>query len=175
MTAAMKRPDPFWLAWFAVLMLLVSARASAQVASVCGAGKRCSVRSLLATTSTANTDALVCVENSNGGGYGWVRSSQQLNLQRFTGPRCTSTATTWMAVDPFATLPSGSTVLLGGAVWATQGLNSAMSFASFSNCTAGIAGRLIFDSTNNVWRYCDGAGTWQQVASAASLPTGCRP
>lgn len=165
--------DPFWFGWFAVLMLFVSARASAQVASVCGPGKNCQARSFTATQATPNTAALMCLENSGGGppGWGWVRNSQQLNLATYTGSRCAAGGSTFLQFDPANSLIGGSSARLVGSLFATTGLNATASFAGFPSCTATLVGRLLFDTTNNVWRYCDGAGTWQQVASAASLPT----
>lgn len=51
----------------------------------------------------------------------------------------------------------------------SQGYAAPVAFASFPSAS-GAAGRLLYDSTSNVWRWSDGT-TWQQLAKTADLPS----
>jgi hypothetical protein len=146
--------------------LLVALPAGAQVASVCGPGKNCSVRRL--NTKVANTTATACFQNDNlqalelfaNGNVFHFRSSYS-----YPSPCAIDYPLSGISID------NGTNVVSfpgSGGIASTYGMSASIAFASFPACTGGIAGRLLYDSTNTVWRWCDGA-QWQPMGASATF------
>jgi hypothetical protein len=147
--------------------LLVSV-VSGQVAGVCGPGKQCEVRSLRATGSrqAGSTQAGLVVDN------GVICFDKTCTLRVFNGLGALATyhgVTRYFLVNPGVQTSTSQRFV-------AQGLNSGLvdspggqSFASFPTCNATYLGELRFDSTNTVWRWCDGS-EWKAVASEVDVP-----
>lgn len=152
-----------------LVVVLLAAAAQAQVAGLCGAGKACTVRSVRATGAGPAGGSGQCgfvVDN----GYicdstTSVRIAMGSALSGAWGVY--SGGTRYLLVSPSTT----NTATLNRFV--AQGLNTSgtetaggLAFASFPTCSATYVGELRYDSTNNVWRFCDGA-TWLILATTA--------
>lgn len=159
--------------WWRVLPLafaLLSASASAQVAGICGNGRRCQVRSVALSPADSSTSA-ICLAPS--GSYFWrlysTANSAVLGSTASTTACHLSTGLSNTVVWDFAS--QLNTVSLSiystSKIYAQYGLGSGATgagtaLASFPTCDGSATGRLLFDSTNAVWRFCDGS-TWGQV------------
>lgn len=171
------------LFWALVLSLFVAllwpGLAAAQVAGVCGAGRDCTVRRLTAEHSRAGGSTCM---NAGNHGYMWASPSTSIfELRRmfpWVYPDTCSTGftggTTMMRLNVNTTevvFPSGpvhSSQQVGATLGFASGANYVGTpFASFPACTAGLTGRLLYDSTNNIWRTCNGA-TWLAMTPVVS-------
>lgn len=139
-----------------LVMLLAGELAAAQVAGVCGAGKTCSVAKMNVTRSGSG---LVCLRSA-AGQYDWGFSTVNPNAVGLwvfnAGTNCTAGG---VALNNWDTNGVG----LAGTVTSVTGFAAPLAFASFPACVPGLTGRLLFDSTAGVWRYCDG-GSWALLA-----------
>lgn len=155
-------------------LALVAQLAAAQVAGVCGPGKNCAARNFVSTP--ANQANAYCVNDGATYSAAWRSfTTGQYGWHAFTGQNCNAANIIGGTPPVLMNIVSGS-MNLPNAGWfysAAAGYSASLAFASFPSCTAGLAGRLIYDSTNAAWRYCDGAGTWLFVlngsTSAASV------
>lgn len=157
--------------WGFLFSLLYAATSLAQVAGVCGAGKACSVSKLNVTNAAGRS---VCVGlPSSGLSAEWQMSSTVLGLRSMNGPQCAtanSEVFQWnlssgLAVANFDFTSLGRTAAVTGFCSGPTCTGTAI--GSFPTCTAGLSGRLLYDSTNNVWRTCNGA-TWLAMTPVVS-------
>jgi hypothetical protein len=133
----------------ALVLLLLSSSVFAQVAGVCGSGKNCSVATL---RTTAVATPSVCSTGSNAD-WGTQISTSNYSIYSYTaGTRCSSGGVVKLNVNI-----NDAAVRTGTAGWfsASAGFESSVAFASFPTA-ASSSGRLIYDSTNAVWRYSNG-------------------
>lgn len=156
----------FWRAplAFACLAVLVALPAAAQVAGICSAGKNCTVRTLRAgsgaTTSLSAGDVVASRIISNS-------AVQSTSFALGNGSQifyCDSASQCFAGYFTASSRVSASDYMAAGTGYAASA-----TFASFPSCTGGMTGRLLYDSTNNVWRFCDG-GYWRPLQSS-SEPT----
>lgn len=164
----------FWRAplAFACLALLAASPAVAQVAGTCGAGKACQVRSI-SVRGPGNPTSAVCLNPL--GSYFWrIYSSANSMSLGYTAStaQCLSSAgvTPGLTLDPSqGTTTSYLSFASTGYVTANSGFCSGttctgVAYTSFPACSAGLAGRLLYDSTNAYWRVCNGT-SWQALVT----------
>jgi hypothetical protein len=150
---------------FLLAICLIASGAEAQWLNYCGSGRQCSVTALSSigsVTSSGGGNYSLAVPIS--GSIAWCDSAGNCNWLQQT--YSAGTGATFVSggggVALTATNAGGVAVQGNGAIAATTGFNASVPFASFPSVT-GITGRLLFDSTNNRWRWA-AAGGWIQVA-----------
>jgi hypothetical protein len=145
--------------------LLVSV-VSGQVAGVCGPGKRCEARDFVATKQGAANDVSFSLGKSRTNGL-FLYSGNTPGI---------SFAGAWQALfgwGGFSVYTSGN-LFTTGSIWttsvsSTNGYNASLAFGAFPACGGVTVGRLLYDSTNAVWRWCDGS-SWKAIASEVDVP-----
>lgn len=163
---------------------LVLVFVAAQVANPCGSGKNCSVNSLKTNAGTAAAPAVAFNADTD---TGWWSSGANESSWAAGGARSfrltgngilygtNNVGTLTMNDSAGVSLQYGSNALTCdnnncklNTGLGTGSAGTGTAFASFPTCTAGLLGRLLFDSTNTAWRYCDGAGSWLFVLNGST-------
>lgn len=159
----------------AAVAVLLSLPALAQVTGLCGPGKNCSVSTLLAT-SRSTAASQICWNLPTGATLGSVAgvSNNVSTTGFFVGASCSSLSSPLYSVNS-----STGVVQLGPTAGAYFGVANAgfgsgatgtgTAFASFPTCNAGTAGRLLFDSTSNVWRQCINGTGWRSLSMTSVI------
>lgn len=166
----------------ALLVVLVAELAAAQVANVCGAGKNCQVQSIKTSVGSC-TAPTYSWSNDTDTGFFWQQSGGMVACANGIRQYRTNGGSAlylqgdnvWMLLDTggFANVNGAQLQLAGSGTTSITGYGSGSvgngtAFASFPTCNASLLGRLLFDSTNTQWRFCDGAGTWVFLVPSAS-------
>ena len=147
--------------WWRVVPLafaVLSGSASAQVAGLCGAGKNCSVNALKVTGSVPSA------------------GTQPAAIQVLDGKAiclnaaCSSYVDYNIAGGALRLVASSTAIQVSSGVAsashyvsAATGFSASVAYASFPACAAGTLGRLLYDSTNDLWRYCGSDSVWHPM------------
>lgn len=164
--------------WWRVAPLafaLLAGSASAQVAGLCGSGKNCTVNRVAGMASRNAYTWNFCNSIYPGTysmGWGSYAASNQASWLIYVGQNCQGTASqvplNYVVLSGVWNVPTGyHWQVTDGLETGANGTGTA--YASFPTCNAAATGRLLFDSTNNLWRFCDGA-YWRPLQSS-SEPT----
>lgn len=154
-----------------------------QVTNVCGPGKTCSVRVLKTTGSDgANSVALqlgtggtavgICMaNNSSPAAFLLQRSGSGLNVYGCSTATCTSCGTNVWSWENSTSSNFSYFTLVGTVGLASGTSGTGTAFGSFPACGASNAGRLLYDSTSSLWRWChSGSTSWVEL-EGYSAPT----
>lgn len=157
----------------------------AQVTNVCGPGKTCSVRLLTVTGqqgangvgitlgNASNNLAGICIANSAATvrAYLFQRTSTQLNVYGCSARDCSSCGTNVWSWDSSGGTNISFLTLIGSVGLASGATGTGTAFGSFPACGASNAGRLLYDSTSSLWRWCHpGSTSWVEL-EGYSAPT----
>jgi hypothetical protein len=141
---------------FLLLLAVLSSVAFGQVAGLCGAGRPCNVTKLT-TARSSTSNGSVCLKG--GPTYDWglnTVNSDTIGLYSYTaGSGCTAGPGAFYTFTA-AALTGNS--LISANPFGTGSAGSGTAFASFPAASSWV-GRLLFDSTNSVWRYSR-SGLW---------------
>lgn len=169
---------PLWLLLLALLVLSPCA-ARAQVAGTCGPGKTCTSNRFRAGDGTALAPAYSFINDGDTGLYRPAANQVGVTVE---GTR-TVVITSNGVIQGVSSLPSlilndgvgaqltysssllrvtGGAALVNVPLEGTAGFLAPVAFASFPAAAAGNTGRLLYDSTNGVWRVSNGSA-WQPL------------
>jgi hypothetical protein len=151
-----------WSVALLAVVMLAALPVSAQVSSVCGAGKTCTVRKVL-VKGTGGPN--LCDDTTNAG-WSWYSATSNFSAGWTpAGSACNGTFTQLLNLNLNDALVRSSSA--GGFSAGSSGFLAPLAFASFPTCNGTTQGHLLFDTTGNVWRNCDGT-TWQAVTSGTT-------